>query len=530
MATGLFNLKQQLQGLIQKAWTSVQVPTTTYVGSFNGSNQNLTVANNSAFLFGTGDFTVECFFNPASITSAAANQGLVGMWGTGSQTSWLLYYSGGTFIWYTSSNGSAQAATLTVTKAITVGTWYHVALVRYSGTTTIYINGTSAGSTSTVVSLFAASCPLSIAITPAGGTPDYVNGSLSNLRIVKGVAVYTSNFAVPTSPLTNLTGTSLLTLQNATIVDNSSNAFTITNVGSVTTSANTTLFVNPSIATSAVEYLVVAGGGSGGSTNAGGGGGGGLLSGILPVIPSATLTVTVGAGGAGGGNVGASGGNSVFSSITSIGGGAGGSNGGSALNGGSGGGDQGGYAGLTPGQGIIGQGNNGGGGNISGTGLLSPNYPGSGGGGAGTVGLSITSGSSQGQNGGAGIASAILGTIYTFSGGGGGAAYGGANGGNGGVGGGGGGGSSSGTPGTGGVGYNSGSNAVVGAGGAGGINAGGGAGGGRSQSTGANGGSGIVIIRYPNTFSDATSVTNGTKTSITGFTVYTFTSSGSITF
>jgi hypothetical protein len=45
-----------------------------------------------------------------------------------------------------------------------------------------------------------------------------------------------------------------------------------------------------------------------------------------------------------------------------------------------------------------------------------------------------------------------------------------------------------------------------------------------------SGGSGIVIIRYPNTFSDAASVTNGTKTSITGWTVYTFLSSGSITF
>ena len=269
--------------------------------------------------------------------------------------------------------------------------------------------------------------------------------------------------------------------------------------------------------TNYVEYLVVAGGGSGGSTNAGGGGGGGLLSGILPITPSVTLTVTVGGGGAGGSSgagVGASGANSVFSSITSTGGGAGGSNSGSALNGGSGGGDQGGYAGLTPGQGIVGQGNNGGGGNISGTGTLSPNYPGSGGGGAGAVGSSITSGSSQGQNGGAGIASTILGTSYTFSGGGGGAAYNGANGGNGGVGGGGGGGSSSGTPGTGGTGYNSGSNAVVSAGGAGGVNAGGGAGGGRAQATGAAGGSGIVIISYPDTYNAPTALT-GTYTAST---------------
>jgi hypothetical protein len=45
-----------------------------------------------------------------------------------------------------------------------------------------------------------------------------------------------------------------------------------------------------------------------------------------------------------------------------------------------------------------------------------------------------------------------------------------------------------------------------------------------------SGGSGIVIIRYPDIYADAKSVTNGTKTTYTGYKVYTFTSSGSIMF
>ena len=44
------------------------------------------------------------------------------------------------------------------------------------------------------------------------------------------------------------------------------------------------------------------------------------------------------------------------------------------------------------------------------------------------------------------------------------------------------------------------------------------------------GGSGIVIIRYPDIYKDAVSTTNGTKTTYTGYKVYTFTSSGSIMF
>jgi len=62
-----------------------------------------------------------------------------------------------------------------------------------------------------------------------------MTGSISNLRVVKGTAVYTSDFTPATSALTNISGTSLLTLQNATIIDNSTNAFTITNNNTVTT-------------------------------------------------------------------------------------------------------------------------------------------------------------------------------------------------------------------------------------------------------------------------------------------------------
>jgi hypothetical protein len=69
---------------------------------------------------------------------------------------------------------------------------------------------------------------------------------------------------------------------------------------------------------------------------------------------------------------------------------------------------------------------------------------------------------------------------------------------------------------------------------AGNTNTGGGGGGGGFQDgspkTGGAGGSGIVIISYPNSFANATSVTGGTLTNVGGNKIYTFTSSGSITF
>jgi hypothetical protein len=99
---------------------------------------------------------------------------------------------------------------------------------------------------------------------------------------------------------------------------------TFTTVGSTTWTAP--------IGVTSVEYLVVAGGGGAGNgfDNAGGGGGAGgmVLTGIINVTPGQSYTITVGDGGIGGANArvnnaGTDGENSVFGSITALGGGRG---------------------------------------------------------------------------------------------------------------------------------------------------------------------------------------------------------------
>ena len=255
------------------------------------------------------------------------------------------------------------------------------------------------------------------------------------------------------------------------------------------------------------NYLVIAGGAGG---KGGGGGAGGYRYGSSFVL-GASFTVTVGAGGGSGGN----GSNSVFSSITSAGGGTGGSGAGDydGVAGGSGGGAYG-YPSLVnnPGAGNTpstspSQGNDGGRGFSD---NITFNNAG-GGGGAGAVGGTATA--PQGGNGGAGTASSITGTSVTRGGGGGGECQtgGGRVGGTGGAGGGGNGGerSTSSTAGT--------------------VNTGGGGGGG----AGSAGGSGIVIISYPSTFPDLTSIDGGlvyAKTTSGGNTIYTFTAgTGTVT-
>ena len=221
------------------------------------------------------------------------------------------------------------------------------------------------------------------------------------------------------------------------------------------------------------DYLVVAGGGSGGHDQGGGGGAGGYrtsIGGSQLSLGASAYTVTIGAGAAATGSpfVKANGSNSVFSTITSSGGG--GSNTGTGGTGGSG--NAGSYS---PVEGYAG-------GTSPGSG--SSNYTASGGGGASAVGANATAGiAGAGGNGGAGTANSISGTSVTYAGGGGGGCYR----------------SNTQTPGSGGAGgggAGAGTNGTV-AGTAGTANLGAGGGGGSGNGgAGGNGGSGIVIVRY----------------------------------
>ncbi|MFI3197512.1 MAG: hypothetical protein QX196_04230, partial [Methylococcaceae bacterium] len=257
--------------------------------------------------------------------------------------------------------------------------------------------------------------------------------------------------------------------------------------------------------TPTVEYLVVAGGGGGGGVNGGGAGAGGFLTATgFAVAAGSAITVTVGAGGTGSsaGNTaaGGNGSSSVFSTITAAGGGGGASQSGAGNNGGSGGGCGG--AGLPIGSGTVGQGNAGG------TGFTGSSATQVGGGGGGASAVGSNAASTVAGNGGAGTASSISGSSVTYAGGGGGGSGGSSTSGSGGAGGGG----------NGGV--------------AGTANTGGGAG---TQKNGSgvqvNGGSGIVIIRYADTYPAAASTTGSpTVTVAGGYRVYKWTGSGTITF
>jgi hypothetical protein len=200
----------------------------TYAGSYSGSNY-IYAPDSDTWAF-SGNFTMEAFFYVTS--TSASLQNIIGQW----------VDSGGSnratqFGVNSSAQLSLSVGTSVTTYTVTGGTikpytWYHGALVVNGTTLTGYLNGVSIGSTTISGTINNSTAGMGIGAYANGSWP--LTGGISNARITN-TAVYTSNFTPPTTNLTAITGTQLLTLQNATIVDNSTNAFTFTNVSSLTT-------------------------------------------------------------------------------------------------------------------------------------------------------------------------------------------------------------------------------------------------------------------------------------------------------
>ena len=177
------------------------LPTTKneYCGIFNGNSDSaLWYPDSTALSLAGYPFTIECWVNPSGDYSterrifAKTNDS-----GTFSYTGYLA-----------SSNGyiSFQSdAVYNSTTKLSSNVWSHCAWVYDGSKINIYVNGVSVYN-STVSITDVSSSKLRV----GGGYDDSQNlfsGKIYNLRIIKGLALYTSNFLPPKSPLTNYTVT-----------------------------------------------------------------------------------------------------------------------------------------------------------------------------------------------------------------------------------------------------------------------------------------------------------------------------------
>ena len=213
----------------------------THLGSahFDGTGDYLASDNNNIANFGTGDFTIEGWFwvpdRSALYTVADGRDSLTSAdgWSVAISTAGTLYvYTGGFHI-----TGTAGA--------VTTRHWHHWALSRESGAMKLFLNGVQQGSTNSTARNFTVN---KFRIGASGQAAEFFKGNQADVRVVKGTAVYTSNFTPPTAPLTAVTNTSfLLHNTDAGIIDKAQVARAVKLIGNTKSSTTQTKFLSTSM-------------------------------------------------------------------------------------------------------------------------------------------------------------------------------------------------------------------------------------------------------------------------------------------
>jgi hypothetical protein len=204
---------------------------------FDGSNDYLNIASNAAFDCGTGNWTIEAWVYILSENNAypiiCGNKTATysaGALAFGNHNTDQASYNNRFII--TGFDSSLRFADPTTHP---LNAWIHIAVVRDSATTLkMFRDGIQVAST-TIASGYTFNWGQS-GFVVGGGNWDgsnrsEIHGYISNLRVVKGTAVYTANFTPATTNLTAVANTSLLTCHVNSFRDGSTNNFTITRNG-----------------------------------------------------------------------------------------------------------------------------------------------------------------------------------------------------------------------------------------------------------------------------------------------------------
>ncbi len=180
------------------------VITTQGSAMFDGSLNYMQLHTNAAFNFGSGDFTVEAYVFMNDYGSHCQ------IW-SNNDMDFKISGNPGRIRLYTSS-GSLSLAVVPRRR------WVHVATCRSSGTFYVAVDGKVGFDSNGAPAAFTSTASQAAAIgtrTRSVGN-ELFKGHISNLRVIKGTALYTSNFTPPTEPLTNVNNTVLLGLQSST--------------------------------------------------------------------------------------------------------------------------------------------------------------------------------------------------------------------------------------------------------------------------------------------------------------------------
>ena len=186
---------------------------TGFAGScdFNNANDRIDISNKGGnrFLFPEGSsYTVEMWVKHDDLSGQQTYWG--DEWGNNAGMYFCkqgnnclgMYYS----YWVVQGSTPLEA-----------NTWHHVAAVRDGHLLTLYVDGKQSGTAVDTANLTSITYAIGDTLAPGGGSQSsgQMKGRISNLRVVKGRALYRGNFTPPTEPLTAVQQTVLLCCQSS---------------------------------------------------------------------------------------------------------------------------------------------------------------------------------------------------------------------------------------------------------------------------------------------------------------------------
>ena len=185
--------------------------------SFDGSGSDYLVVGDGVstdLAPGTGVFTIEFYLYPKTVITSAPG---ILQWSATNNTQ-TSYTNAGFVAWNSTGSITLQLGASSITTGagkVPMNKWSHIAIQRSTGNEfRLYVDGILITSDNSTLGNPDTSSKYLVLGKYYTGNNYALNGFISNFRLIKGTALYTSNFTPPTAPLTNVTNTKLLCCQS----------------------------------------------------------------------------------------------------------------------------------------------------------------------------------------------------------------------------------------------------------------------------------------------------------------------------
>ena len=201
---------------------------------FDGGSTNLLSfpSSSTAYNLSGAAWTVQFWVYPLITTFSDGACRVLMAGANGTNTAWVISIEPNYSLSFSVPLGGTTNI-VTAAGALARNTWTHVAVVYSGGTARIYFNGVSVAGPVAITLPVSSTVSFKIGFDNVGTVSTRFNGYISNVAINTTTALYTSAFTPPTTPLTAVSGTGLLTCQSNRFIDNSTNALAITVTGNV---------------------------------------------------------------------------------------------------------------------------------------------------------------------------------------------------------------------------------------------------------------------------------------------------------